>query len=293
MEPSLRARRRDTRDPHDPNNVPNTRHERHSPKLLTWTQLPEWAQDNEYIQIAYRPISNSYRACLLSISHMHNETGNIYTHLLATAWMLAVPIYLRPRAQSHYPTANADDGVIFGLFFLGGAVCFSLSTAYHLVSSHSHAVHDVYHRLDLLGISAVTAGCFPPGMWYTFPCLARDTKIFWISVRTISVLMRGGLADLLPPVPKLDLIAQLLAAIVVLFVPRFRRPSFRHIRGILFSFMASSAFYPIVYACFIDGYSQTDVEAGANRYVFTVVTYVSAVTIYAVSNGLIIRSKRD
>lgn len=207
--------------------------------------------------------------------------------------MLAVPVYLRPVAESHYPTANADDGVIFGLFFLGGAVCFSLSTAYHLVSSHSHAVHDVYHRLDLLGISAVTAECFPPGMWYTFPCLARNTKLFWISVRTISVLMRGGLADLLPPVAKLDLIAQLFAAIVVLFVPRFRRPSFRHIRGILFSFMASSAFYPIIYACFVHGYRQMDVEAGAKRYILTVITYVTAVTIYAVSDGCIIRWKQD
>lgn len=186
MESSLRARRPEARNPHDPNKVPSTRHERHGPKLLTWTQLPEWAKDNEYIQTAYRPISNSYRACLISILHLHNETGNINSHLLATAWMLAVPVYLRPLALSHYPAASADDGVIFGLFFLGGAICFSLSTAHHLVSSHSHAVHNVYHRLDLLGISAVTAGCFPPGMWYTFPCLARNTKIFWISVRRIS-----------------------------------------------------------------------------------------------------------
>ena len=186
MESSLRARRRIPRSTHDPNILPNKRHERHGPNLLNWTQVPEWAQDNEYIQTAYRPISNSYRACLLSIFHLHNETGNIYSHLLATAWMLAVPVYLRPLALSHYPAASADDGVLFGLFFLGGATCFSLSTAYHLVSSHSHAVHDVYHRLDLLGISAVTAGCFPPGTWYNFPCLARKTKIFWISVRRIS-----------------------------------------------------------------------------------------------------------
>ena len=207
--------------------------------------------------------------------------------------MLAVPIYLCPVAESHYPTTNADDGVIFTLFFLGGAICFSLSTAYHLVSSHSHAVHDVYHRLDLLGISAVTAGCFPPGMWYSFPCLARSMKIFWISVRRTSSSHERDLADLLPPGAKLDLIAQFFAAIVVRFVPRFRRPSFRPIRGILFSFMASSAFYPIIYACFIHGYRTMDVEAGANRYVLAIVTYVTAVTIYAVSNGLIIRSKRD
>ena len=97
--------------------------------------------------------------------------------------MLALPAYFYPFAKTYYQGADTDDWIIFGLYFLGGAVCFGLSTGYHVVSNHSLAVHDVYHRLDLLGISFVTAGCFPPGMWYTFPCVARQTKMFWISVR--------------------------------------------------------------------------------------------------------------
>lgn len=192
MESGLRARRPDARvfEGTDDPSVLNTRQEHSVFELLTWTQLPEWAQDNEYIQSSYRPISNSYLHSLKSAFHMHNETGNIYTHLLATVWMLALPVYFYPFAKSHYPDANADDWVIFGLFFLGGAVCFLLSTAYHMVSNHSHAVHDVYHRLDLLGISAITAGCFPPGMWYTCPCLTRGTMIFWISVRTYRLMIQ-------------------------------------------------------------------------------------------------------
>lgn len=160
----------------------NIKFERDGPKFLTWVQLPEWAKDNEYIQSGFRPISNSYIDCVKSCFYVHNESGNIYTHFLATVWMLALPVYFYPFAKSQYQDANADDWIIFGLYFLGGAVCFGLSTGYHMVSNHSHAVHDVYHRLDLLGISTVTAGCFPPGMWYTFPCLARSTKIAWISV---------------------------------------------------------------------------------------------------------------
>lgn len=46
--------------------------------------------------------------------------------------------------------------------------------------------------------------------------------------------------------------------------------------------MASSAFYPIIYACFRHGYSQMDLEAGATRYALTVIVYLTAVTIYAV-----------
>ena len=47
--------------------------------------------------------------------------------------------------------------------------------------------------------------------------------------------------------------------------------------------MASSAFYPIIYACFLNGYCQMDIEAGANRYAVTVVLYLIAVTVYVVS----------
>ena len=154
----------------------------HSPHLLKYDELPVWAQDNSYIHSHFRPSTHSYKDCLRSCFYMHNETGNIYSHLLATIWMIVLPIFLYPYAKAHYPSADVDDWIVLGLFFLGGALCFGLSTVYHVFSSHSHAVHDVYLRLDLLGISTVTAGCFPPGVWYTFPCASRETKMFWIGV---------------------------------------------------------------------------------------------------------------
>ena len=47
--------------------------------------------------------------------------------------------------------------------------------------------------------------------------------------------------------------------------------------------MASSAFYPINHACFVHGFHQMHIEAGASRYLLTIVTYLVAVTIYAVN----------
>ena len=150
--------------------------------LLSWDDLPEWSKDNEYIKSGFRPASNSYLDSFRSCFYIHNETGNIYSHFLATLWMIALPTIFYPYVKRNYPDAGSDDWFIFGLFFLGGTICFGLSTGYHTLSNHSRVVHDFYLRLDLLGISTVTAGCFPPGMWYTFPCLERSTKMFWISV---------------------------------------------------------------------------------------------------------------
>ena len=155
--------------------------------LLSWDDLPEWSKDNEYIKSGFRPASNSYLDSFRSCFYIHNETGNIYSHLLATLWMMALPAIFYPYVRHNYPDAGSDDWLVFGFFFLGGAICFGLSTGYHILSNHSRTVHDIYLRLDLLGISTVTAGCFPPGMWYTFPCLARSTKMLWISVCRQSV----------------------------------------------------------------------------------------------------------
>ena len=96
--------------------------------------------------------------------------------------MLILPILYYPYAKHHYPETGTDDCVLFRMFFLGGGICFGLSTVYHVFSNHSRKVHDVFHRLDLMGFSAVTAGSFPPGLWYGFPCLARRRKMVWIGV---------------------------------------------------------------------------------------------------------------
>jgi adiponectin receptor len=64
--------------------------------LIGWDDLPDWSKDNEYIHAGFRPISNSYWKCFQSCFYAHNETGNIYTHLLATLWMITLPIALYP-----------------------------------------------------------------------------------------------------------------------------------------------------------------------------------------------------
>ena len=106
-------------------------------RLLTWKQLPAWAKDNEYIHNGFRPVSNSYLDCFLSWFYVHNESGNIYSHFLAAVWMIALATYYYPYAKEHYPRANVDDWSVFGLYFLGGVICYAISTTYHTVSNHS------------------------------------------------------------------------------------------------------------------------------------------------------------
>lgn len=154
--------------------------------LLLFDELPAWAQDNEHIHSGWRSESNSYSECIKSMCYIHNETGNIYSHLLAAVWMVLLGSWWSSYANDHYPATSSDDAIVFFLFFLGGTVCYLLSTAYHVFSNHSHATNLFCLKLDFLGILTVTAGCFPPGLWYTFPCASRQVKFTWIAVSILS-----------------------------------------------------------------------------------------------------------
>ena len=56
----------------------------------------------------------------------------------------------------------------------------------------------------------------------------------------------------------------------------------RPLRGLVFSTMASSAFYPIIVKIFQIGWYRADVEYGASLYALTIFIYLCSVTTYAV-----------
>ena len=70
-------------------------------------------------------------------------------------------------------------------------------------------------------------------------------------------------------------------AVFVLFVKKFRTPKFRPFRGFLFSFMASSAVYPIIYSLFKDGWTKANNEYAAARYALTILVYDSTLALWA------------
>uniref|UniRef100_A0A673SWN4 Adiponectin receptor 1 n=1 Tax=Suricata suricatta TaxID=37032 RepID=A0A673SWN4_SURSU len=54
-------------------------------RVIPYDVLPDWLKDNDYLLHGHRPPMPSFRACFKSIFRIHTETGNIWTHLLATA----------------------------------------------------------------------------------------------------------------------------------------------------------------------------------------------------------------
>lgn len=60
----------------------------------TWEEAPEFLRDNEYIKKGYRINFNTTGRVLKSLFMCHNETTNIWSHLLAAFLFTAFMIYI-------------------------------------------------------------------------------------------------------------------------------------------------------------------------------------------------------
>eukprot|EP00126_Sphaerothecum_destruens_P005143 Sdes_comp18590_c0_seq1m8730 len=50
--------------------------------LLKYSELPEWLKDNDHIHGSYRGQQYNFKNCFSSLTYVHNETVNIFSHLL-------------------------------------------------------------------------------------------------------------------------------------------------------------------------------------------------------------------
>ena len=82
--------------------------------ILLWDELSPWQQDNHFIQSGYRAQSNSYIKSWKSLGYLHNETVNIYTHLVGALMAAVSSIALYSTLAPRYETATQEDVWAFG-----------------------------------------------------------------------------------------------------------------------------------------------------------------------------------
>jgi adiponectin receptor len=110
--------------------------------LYGWDDLPEYLRDNEFIHTGYRS-ETGLRGSLRSLFTLHNESGNVWTHLVGTA--------LLRNDCPHARTLNACDQsstqIIKSLLhrLVAAARTHCLDSAHSgstsVCASHSHAPH--------------------------------------------------------------------------------------------------------------------------------------------------------
>lgn len=155
---------------------------------VLWHELPSWQRDNHFITSGYRPMSNSYGKSAKSLGYIHNETVNIYSHLIGAVLALVSSAILYSVLQPRYESATREDVLVFSCFFLGAVACLGMSATFHTISNHSEEVAIWGNKLDYLGIVFLIWGSFIPVLYYGFqtePQLMKTYAAMVSSVRTM------------------------------------------------------------------------------------------------------------
>ena len=173
--------------------------------LWAWDTVPSWLRDNEYVLTGYRPAPlGSLRECIQSLEYVHNETVNIYTHLLGFLLFASLPLYAYYYGSWPWPLPmdvekfTTQDLLVFTTFFVGVTTCFFLSTTYHVVACHSPGVQKLAKRLDYLGIVILMWSSTVSSVYYGFYYEGEEElrQTYWIAISAFALVCVA--ASLLP-----------------------------------------------------------------------------------------------
>ena len=169
---------------------------------VLWNDLPTWLQDNHYIHSGYRPPSNSYSKSAASLGYLHNESVNIWTHLVGAILAIIAASTMYVSIRPRFEMATSEDVMAFSCFvscsreqtlkidvltltlmqFVGAIVCLGMSATYHAISNHSQAVAKFGNRLDYMGIVFLIWGSFIPSIFYGFSSEPTLVRLYWTMV---------------------------------------------------------------------------------------------------------------
>ncbi|KAH7349050.1 hemolysin-III related-domain-containing protein [Pyrenochaeta sp. MPI-SDFR-AT-0127] len=226
--------------------------------ILLWDELSPWQQDNHYIQSGYRAQSNSYAKSWKSLGYLHNETVNIYSHLLGALLALISSVILYRVLAPRYGTATREDVLVFACYFAGAVACLGMSATYHTIQNHSHEVAVWGNKLDYLGIVFLIWGSFIPIVYYGFGDEPELRRTYWAMITTLAA-----------------------GTSIVSTHPKFRTPALRPFRALMFVLMGLSAVVPVLHGVRLWGVQQLRKSIGLDWVVLQGVLYITGAAIYA------------
>lgn len=152
--------------------------------LLTKKEVPSWYY-RPYIYAGYRPVTHSVRFCLLSLRYLHNETVNIYSHLIPAAGAALLVSLVSWYFRTTFPNATRHDRLAVEIYLSTSVLCFATSSLYHTLLCHSNHYFRLWVRLDYATILLQVLGSFISGIYVGYYCEPELQRLYWSMVRGI------------------------------------------------------------------------------------------------------------
>ncbi|KAM0252812.1 hypothetical protein ACHAQJ_007551 [Trichoderma viride] len=226
-------------------------------RLLTAAEVPSWYAHNAFIRTGYRPVTGSVKLCFESLRYAHNETANIYTHLVPAGIAVIGNYSLHVYFSSRYPNASWADQLVFHIYLSTSVICFGISSMYHMLLCHSETYASLWGRLDYVAIVFQILGSFISGIYIGFYCEPHLQKLYWTMIGSLGLLTG-----------------------IVVVSPKLQSPRWRMLRLSTFVATGFSAFAPILHAATIFPYAQLDKQAGLRYYYLEGVAILTGVVFY-------------
>lgn len=243
---------------------------------MLWDELPAWRRDNAYILSGYRRERASYLHALRSLFYMHNESVNIWSHLVGAILAAGVSCYAYAVVRPRYDSARPDDVLVFACFFGGAVLCLGMSATYHALVSHSPAVAKWGNKLDYTGIVALIVGSYVPALYYGFFC---DRNLLTIYL-TLVGFPQGNPAPIIANIRKICTLG--LGCTVVSWVEKFRTPELRPFRALMFIGLGLSGVVPVIHGITLYGYQGLEDRMSISWVLLHGVMYIFGAVLYAV-----------
>lgn len=228
-------------------------------RLHYYHELDEWQQDNHFIRSGYVKQTDSYKECLNSLTYLHNESVNIYSHLLPSSisfWAVLFYInYILPQYSNYLGTWEKLNFLQFGA---AATFCMFMSSTFHCLKSHSHKVCKFGNQLDYFGI-IILITCSLNSIvffaYYDYPILRNvfvGLSVFFGSICTILTLD-----------------------------PKFASVDYRPFRSFMFILFGLSGVLPISTGIYLFGVETTNERCGFYWVLAEGIGYIFGAVLYA------------
>jgi adiponectin receptor len=139
---------------------------------------------NPFIRSGFRVMPvRSYRNCAKSVFCLHNETMNIWTHIVPSIiwFIMSILVWVRPGWIFIGPGSSSYDRIIYTIHCIMSMICMLLSAMYHTFSCNSVTDYHYFLSGDYCGIINMLSSGVVTVSYFELYCY-DEFRVFFLCV---------------------------------------------------------------------------------------------------------------